>query len=89
LALEARTADPGLQQFARLIHSHEIDPAERLTKAKWLEAEDLFYLGFHFTEGSRPDRDFGAAALRLLLKRSPRSKLAKDARSKLRSAGIK
>ena len=53
------------------------------------EPEDLFYLGFHFVEGDRSEREFGAQALRLLLKRSPRSKIAKDARSKLRSAGLK
>jgi hypothetical protein len=66
-----------------------VAPAERLKQAKWLQPEDLFYLGFHFVEGDRSEREFGAQALRLLLKRSPRSKIAKDARSKLRSAGLK
>jgi HEAT repeat protein len=88
LAAEARHADPALGQFARLVHSHEVDPAERLRQAKWLEAEDLYYLGFHFVEGDRQERTFGAEALQLVVKRSPRSKLGKDARSKLRSAGL-
>jgi len=88
LGLEAREADPSLQLFARLIHSHEVDPAERLRQARWLTAEDLFYLGFHFVEGEKPERIFGAEALQLTIKRSPRSKLAKDAKSKLRSAGL-
>jgi hypothetical protein len=89
LAADARAADPCLDQFARLVRSHEVEPAERLKQAKWLQPEDLFYLGFHFVEGDRSEREFGAQALRLLLKRSPRSKIAKDARSKLRSAGLK
>ena len=88
LAADSRAADPSLDQFARLLRSHEVHPAERLKQARWLQPEDLFYLGFHFVEGDRLEREFGAQALRLLLKRSPRSKIAKDARSKLRSAGL-
>jgi hypothetical protein len=88
LAVESRTADPSLQQFARLVHSHDVDPADRLKQAKWLAPEDLFYAGFHFAEGDQQEREFGARALRLAIQRSPRSKLAKDAKSKLRSAGL-
>jgi hypothetical protein len=57
-------------------------------KAKWLESEDLFYVGFHFAEQNGAPQKFGGHVLRLLLKRSPKSKLAKDARSKLRSEGL-
>jgi hypothetical protein len=88
LAVESRTADPSLQQFARLVRSHDVDPADRLKQAKWLGPEDLFYVGFHFAEGDRQEREFGAQALRLAIQRSPRSKLAKDAKSKLRSTGL-
>jgi hypothetical protein len=88
LAGEARAADPSLQQFARLVHSHDVPPAERLRPTKWLDARDLFYLGFHFLEGDRGEREFGAEVLRLLQKRSPGTKLAKDARNKLRGAGM-
>jgi hypothetical protein len=88
LAIESRTADPALQQLTRLIHSHEVDPADRLKQAKWLEPEDLFYLGFHFAEGDKQEREFGTQALRLVIERSAKSKLAKDAKSKLRSAGL-
>jgi hypothetical protein len=88
LAVDARSVDFCLQQFARLIHQHEVDPADRLKQAKWLGPEDLFYLGFHFAEGDRQEREFGAQALRLVIRRSPRSKLGKDARSKLRRAGL-
>jgi HEAT repeat protein len=87
LSIDSRTADPALQQLARLVHSHDVDPADRLKQAKWLAPEDLFYVGFHFTEGNRQEREFGAQVLRLAIERSPRSKLAKDAKSKLRSAG--
>jgi HEAT repeat protein len=88
LAAEARTADPALHQFASLLHRHATDPFAYVEKAKWLESEDLFYLGFHFAEGGRPEREFGRQVLELMVRRSPRSKLAKDAKSKLRSAGL-
>jgi HEAT repeat protein len=88
LAAEARAADPALHQFASLLHSHETDPVTYVEKAKWLEPDDLFYLGFHFAEGGRPERELGRQVLEMVVQRSPRSKLAKDARSKLRSAGL-
>lgn len=88
LAAEARATDACLQQFTRLVHSHNTDPAVYVKQAKWLEPEDLFYLGFHFVEGNGPEKEFGAQVLKLLLERSPRSKLAKDAKSKLRSQAV-
>jgi hypothetical protein len=88
LAPEARATDPALQQLARLVHNPETPPIERVQQAKWLEAEELFYLGFHFVEGERRERDFGAEVLQLVVQRAPRSKLAKDAKSKLRSHGV-
>jgi HEAT repeat protein len=89
LEADARAADPCLEQFAGLLHRHAIDLTEWIAKAKWLESEDLFYLGFHFVEGNREEKEFGAQVLRLLIERSPRSKQAKDAKNKLRSQGLK
>jgi HEAT repeat protein len=89
LAAEQRQSDPVLQQFASLVHSHPQELAEFVEKAKWLEPEDLFYLGFHFAEQNhRPEREFGGKALELVVKRSPRSQLAKDAKSKLKREGL-
>jgi hypothetical protein len=88
LSADARAADPCLQQFARLIDSHTAETLDFVTKAKWLEAEELFYLGFHFAEKERAEKKFGGEMLRLLVRRSPRSKLAKDAKSKLRGEGL-
>jgi HEAT repeat protein len=88
LAPEARNADTCLHQFGRLIHSHETDPVVYIEKAAWLAPEDLFYLGFHFAEGKGPECDFAGKMLRLVLKRSPRTQLGRDAKSKLNSAGL-
>jgi HEAT repeat protein len=88
LEADARAADPSLEQFAGLIRRQQINVAEAVEKARWLDAEDLFYLGFHFVEGAREEREFGAGVLRLLLKRAPKTKRAKDAKNKLRSQGL-
>jgi HEAT repeat protein len=89
LDAETRAADLCLEQFAGLLHRRQMDLLQWVAKAKWLEADDLFYLGFHFVEGSREEKEFGAQVLRLLIRRSPRSKHAKDAKNKLRSQGLK
>ena len=88
LSASARTADPALQQLARLIGSHEAQTLAFVAKAKWLKPEELYYLGFHFAEKERAEKKFGGEMLRLVARRSPRSKLAKDARSKLRGEGL-
>jgi hypothetical protein len=88
LSAEARENDPCLQQFATLCQGYEEELSNELAKIKWLEPEDLYYLGFHFAEQGGQQRQFAAKMLHLLLKRSPRSKLAQAAKSKLRGAGL-
>jgi len=88
LAAEGRAADPALQQFTRLLHGYETETLAFLKKTKWLEPDDLFYLGFHFIEKDGPPRRFGGEVLKLLIQRSPRAKITQDAKRKLRGAGL-
>jgi hypothetical protein len=88
LSAEARAGDPCLQQFATLCQGYEAELSAELEKIKWLEPEDLYYLGFHFAEQGGQQKQFAGKVLRLLVKRSPRSKLAQAAKSKLRGAGL-
>jgi HEAT repeat protein len=88
LAADARASDPALHQFGGLLHRHETEPIKMVEKAKWLDPEDLFFLGFHFAEKTGAEKEFGGLVLRLFIKRSPRAKQAKDAKSKLRSQGL-
>lgn len=85
---DARAADPALHQFAQLCQQDPATLFQQLSKIKWLDPEDLYYLGFHFTEQGGYQRQFGADVLKLVLKRSARSKVAQAAKSKLRSAGM-
>ena len=59
-----------------------------LEKAKWLEADDLYYLGFHFAEQPGRWQPFGGRVLQLLVKRSPKTKAAQAAKSKLKREGL-
>ncbi len=88
LSAEARASDPCLQQFATLCQGYETELSAELEKIKWLEPDDLYYLGFHFAEQVGQPRQFGGKVLRWLLKRSPRTKLGQAAKSKLRGAGL-
>lgn len=85
---EARNTDPALQQLGRLLHGYEAEVLDFLKKAKWLDPEDLYYVGFHFADRDGQGRKFGGEVLKLLVQRSPRSKLAQDAKRKVRSAGL-
>jgi HEAT repeat protein len=86
-AVESRQVDPALHQFDRLLQDPSFDLLGRISKAKWLDGADLFYLGFHFVEQTHRARDFGKQVLELVAKRSPRSEVGKNAKKKLRSAG--
>jgi HEAT repeat protein len=88
-AAAAREADPALHQFSRLLQDPAFDLFGHVRQAKWLEDEDLFYLGFHFAEQHpRLTAEFGKQILELLIERAPRSQLGKNARQKLKSEGL-
>jgi HEAT repeat protein len=88
LAHEARANDPSLGQFTHLAQGYEADLLKALDKSKWLEPEDLYYIGFHFAEKEGALKKFGGQVLQMLVKGSPKSKLAKDAKTKLKASGL-
>jgi HEAT repeat protein len=88
LSPEARQTEPSLGQFARLLNDPGFDVLGKLAKAKYLEPDELFYLGFHFAEHNGREKEFGGQVLELLVKRSPNAARAKDAKRKLKSEGL-
>jgi HEAT repeat protein len=88
LAPDARAADPALQQFSHLCQQDEAELFAGLEKIKWLEPEDLYYLGFHLAEQDSRQKKLAAKVLQLVVQRSPRSKTAQAAKSKLHSAAL-
>ena len=87
LATESRTADPALHQFGQMIAAYEAELVAALDKAKWLEPDDLYYLGFHFVEQGGRAKSFAAKVLQMLVAKSPKSKVGQAAKSKLKSSG--
>lgn len=88
LAPEHRASDPSLNQFARLLQNPAFDLLGHVSKAKWLDVDDLFYVGFHFVEQTHRAKEFGRHLLEGVVKRSPKSDLAKQAKRKLKSEGL-
>lgn len=89
IALDARQNDACLRQFAHCVAADAAETQKAVEKAKWLDAEDLFYLGFHFCEQFHQEKAFGVAVLQHLVKSSPKSKVAANAKNKLKAVGVK
>jgi len=85
LAPEHRATDPSLMQFTRLLQNAAFDLIGHVNKAKWLDVDDLFYLGFHFAEQTHRAQEFGKQVLELVVKRSPKTETGKQAKRKLKS----
>ena len=88
LESEARAHDPSLHNFSDLIRQDELATYKEVETTKWLQADELYYLGFHFIEHAGVMGDFGGKVLKLLLKRFPKNKLAASAKSKLKSVQL-
>jgi hypothetical protein len=84
LAIHLRAEDQALRGFQTLLQEKRFKLFERIRKEKALEAADLFYAGFHFSEGTGEDLKFGRKLLEHVSKRWPKSKEAKAARNKLK-----
>jgi len=53
-------------------------------QVKWLDPEDLYYLGFHFAEKDGAAKHFGGKMLKLVVKRSPKTKTGQAAKTSSR-----
>jgi HEAT repeat protein len=84
LGPNAHRQDATLDAFADLYRSSTFPLLESLKKEKALEPEDLFYLGFCFTERIGSDRVLGEGLLEFLAEKYPRAKLGKSAKNKLK-----
>jgi hypothetical protein len=82
---ESRVNDACLSQFGHAANADLDETVRQLDKAKWIDADDLFYIGFHFAEDLGRLRLFGAACLKLSIARSPKGKTAQNAKTKLKT----
>jgi len=75
----ARAGDEALRLLGALL-DRGFDVAAHLRKDKSLELDDLYYVGFHFSEQEHP---LGEDLLRTVVEKGGRAKIAKMAKSKL------
>ncbi|QVL32653.1 hypothetical protein KIH39_01680 [Telmatocola sphagniphila] len=87
---DSRAKDTCLHSFSTLLQHQQNDEEifQQLEKVKWLEPEDLYYLGFHFADHEARHKKFASLVLKLVVKRSPKSKLGQNAKAKLKTSGL-
>jgi len=78
-----REKDYALRGFQSLLHRSPESLLERMIKDRSLDAADVFYVGFHFSEQPGSDHEFGEKLLQSLVKKWPKGAEAKAARKKL------
>lgn len=83
LAPNLRADDHALRGFQALADKG-FKLADRLLKEKVVEPAELFYVGFHFAEGTGDARKFGEKLLEHVAKRHAKTKVGKDAKNKLK-----
>ena len=86
IAPNFRADDHALRGFQPLLPDKPFKLLERLKKEKCLDAADLFYVGFHFSEGPGDEQKFGRQLLEYVAKRWPNTKDGKAAKNKLKLA---
>ena len=86
LAANRRAGDSALRGFQTLLQDGKFKLFERFKKDKALDAIDLFYVGFHFSESAGAEGRFGRNLLDFVAHRWSKSKEGKAARNKLKLA---
>ena len=86
IAPNLRADDHALRGFQPLLPDKPFKLLDRLKKEKCLDAADLFYVGFHFSEGTGDEQKFGRQLLEYVAKRWPGTKDGKAAKNKLKLA---
>ena len=84
LAPHLRAEDYALRGFQALLQDKGFKLFDRLKKEKALEAADLYYVGFHFSEGAGEELKFGRKILEHVARCWPRTKEGKAAKNKLK-----
>ncbi|HNV85941.1 MAG TPA: HEAT repeat domain-containing protein [Candidatus Omnitrophota bacterium] len=84
---QIRNQDPALQLFAVLARVNFGTVLKSLKTDRTLSPEDLYYLGFHFSEKLFEQKAFGTEVLKYIVKKFPRSKMKAAAKKKIALSG--
>ena len=87
-ARRGRGLHDSLQPFEQLYDS-DFPLVDQLFKSRYLSDEDRYHIGFRFLESIESDnKDLGEEVLTRVAEKSPRSKIGKAAKNKLKLAGL-
>ncbi|MBI4549587.1 MAG: HEAT repeat domain-containing protein [Candidatus Omnitrophica bacterium] len=87
LTSATRSEDPALNLFSALARVNLGNLIKQVKADRSLDVNDLYYLGFHFSERQFEQKAFGVEVLKHLLKKFPRAKVKSAAKKKLQLAG--
>lgn len=87
LNLQARNEDPALNLFSVLARVNLTNLVKQVKSDRLLDYNDLYYVGFHFSEKLFEQKAFGVEVLKYLLKKFPRAKVKAAAKKKLELVG--
>jgi HEAT repeat protein len=88
LGRASRTTHPVLKQMVELV-GNGFPLSSKLRRDKSVTPDDLFFVGFNFAESKDDEeKEFGGTLLHHLVKKSPRSKLGRSAKNKLKLVGL-
>ncbi len=87
MARSARQRDVALDLVAELLHEGGKTFTRKLLKESTLDPEDLYYVGYHFSERLNEERRFGTDVLAHVAGKGKRNRTAKEAREKLKIEG--
>ncbi|HUJ08486.1 MAG TPA: HEAT repeat domain-containing protein [Verrucomicrobiae bacterium] len=86
LAPQLRAEDHALRGFQIVLQDKPFKLFDRLKREKTLAAPDLYYVGFHFSEGTGEELKFGRKLLEYVAHHWPKTKEGKAAKNKLKLA---
>lgn len=89
LAYNLRTEDQALRGFQVLLHGKTFPLFDRLKSEKALDAVDLHYVGFHFSQATNDDKAFGDQVLQFAESKQPKAKAGKKGGKAVKAPGRK
>ncbi len=87
LSSVARNNDRALALVLGLIKAQDKDLVKKLFKEKALTPQEIYYVGFHFSEKLFEQKQFGVDVLKKMIKKSPRNQFSIQAKKRLQVVG--
>ena len=83
----SRNNDRALSMILGGVKAGDKDLVKRLMKEKALNPQDIYYVGFHFSEKLFAEKEFGVNLLKALIKKGPRTQVGIQAKKRLQTVG--